>query len=794
MDGIGEFTVTRVEIRNLRFTSDGVGGIMMFLALQVASVDHLVIHNVVGSSPTKEDEQALGCLAVAFADAPLRTLDLSHNTLGSYVWDSFGNHKNLHTLMLEEVDMDNSSLNTLYELIKKTGNRLSKLCVSNAYALMNDESFVGHSIVSRCPNLRFLKWSNLSNHAGAPLPSLGIYQVSELMMTSVDSLRRLELDGATLSDLDFSVDNGICGALQRFDRLDVLKLRSLGINRERLREIIISLEVAKPPLRILDLSHNRLGNDGARRLAELFEIRSIKANMRKLVVQNNDIGNKGAAGFLSKMGGIPLKELDIIMLENPLDMTTVALNFAATKKQTEQERDSIKLQRDRLRENSNEANADKEKVRNLLAAQASMVSDMQALQQEIDEIRKQRDAMIAAFSVMGSVNAADERNSILMRLERLEESVHGKSSAGKHTASSLQRPRDTSRSNGSANNGSKVHDRDPRLESCFGTEVRSPATSEPEVRRSDRLARASSMRRDSFGGTLKREGRGVQRSDSFDDTTTFRRRAQAGQDKAGGPEVDLPNNSHSQLNERPPLRRIQSSSSRSSDRFQRLLHSQMSSHRSISHAFDAEVPLKGEETHPEVNSSSHSRSRSRSLSRSRSGRRRTAGTSLSSFIDSDESRPDPVPGSSSQSLPAISRPKPSRFAENQQEVQPPSMPRSSRPPSNNLERAQETEHQPDQAPKERNAGSLGAFMQRDELSRDKPSIDSDTQSLPAKMQSDVAKRITREGSFHSLEDSDIMNKIDESVEENKVSSKGFLSGYRTKLKKFKKKTSKNEAV
>jgi hypothetical protein len=441
IDGMANnVTIDRVEISNLRFTADGVGGIMMFMAIKSTKVKHLLIHNVVGTNPTQQDEQALSCLALAFQDSRLETLDLSSNAVGSYIWGTFSCQTQLQSLLLEDVEMDDESLATLdQELEKKMySGSLSKLCVSNRYPTSEKAIRSVNNILFRCTNLRYLRWANKSDQQKTGLPCRGIFQLAQKMFRLTAHLRQLELEGGEITEEDFGA-SGLCGALKLLHRLNHLKLRNLSLTPNRAKQVLMAVKTGSLPIQHLDLSKNRLGNEGAEILSQVADIRSLATNLKTLNIEHNGIESKGAVALFSGLGAKSIEDLDIRMKGNPLDMAKVALGISGAKHQVEQERESLRQERDRLRQGETSkrpslpsGEEDRKSVRNLLSSQASMVSDMQVLQKEVKNLTQERDILIGAFSIMGAEKAVEERNSILGRLSRLESAVQSGRRGGKY--------------------------------------------------------------------------------------------------------------------------------------------------------------------------------------------------------------------------------------------------------------------------------------------------------------------------------------------------------------------------
>ena len=142
VDEIKEFddddaTVEHVKISNLQFNIDKVGKLLLYLSSIASSVKHLSLNKIVtGPETSIEDEQALSSLSLAFGEAQLESLNLSNNTLGSYVWFNFSDQTQLQSIILEDVAIDDESFSVLSQFMSKnlSTHALSRLSLSNTSA------------------------------------------------------------------------------------------------------------------------------------------------------------------------------------------------------------------------------------------------------------------------------------------------------------------------------------------------------------------------------------------------------------------------------------------------------------------------------------------------------------------------------------------------------------------------------------------------------------------------------------------------------------------------------------
>jgi hypothetical protein len=430
--------VDTVLISGVQFTHDGVKSLKMFLAVQAAAVKHLSIHNVVKDpSGQKEEKQALSSLAMAFHDARLETLDLSHNILGAYIWDNFNSQQQLESLILEDVEMDEDSYENLERNLEKkmyTGH-LAILRISNKIPVGPKAVEAGNNILYRCTTLRSLRWLNKSKqqmqqHPGTSgLPCRGLYDLSEKMNRHTHTLKHVELEGGDLSDEDFGDEHGLCGAIKRLNRLGHLKLKNVGLTSDRASMLVAAFQAGKTPLRNLDLSDNMVGDQGAIALSKISENRPLLTHLKYLNICNNNITNDGGVALFCAIGGKGVTDLNVQTDGNTLSMSHVALAIAAMRQKAEEATSqSMPKNNDGVGNSSGhqlQQGDDPKKIESLLESQASMIKDLQLLQKEVQKVTDERDTLVKAFSVLGASQHVEERNTILERLKRLEDKVHG---------------------------------------------------------------------------------------------------------------------------------------------------------------------------------------------------------------------------------------------------------------------------------------------------------------------------------------------------------------------------------
>lgn len=456
--------VDRVEISEVRFTSEGASSLMMFLALQASKLKFLQIRNIYpvhgGSvsvdnqdgSSTSKDAEALSCLALAFQDARLQSLDLSKNCIHADLWQQFRGQTNLESLILDEVDMDDESITTLANEMERSihTSSLSKLLFANQCESVSQRGVEStNNILRKCTKLKYLRLaqvssqstskvmlSSSSHHETRPrFPLQGLHDVAQKMKRINGGLQHLELEGVPLSDMDISGRYGICSSLSLYGTLKKLKLKNVGLTSSRLRGVVIAIKKARLSIEMLDLSENLLGNDGAKVLATIGDSLDLQGSLRTLNIENDGIGTKGAIDLFSGLVSKGMNGVNIVVDRNPLNMSEVAFALATGKREVEVQRDSIRDEHDRVVREQHKSDprlveklvedleGKASKLKRLTKTQASLVTDIQDLHHQVDKLAKEKETLIAAFAVLGASRAVEDRSMVLERLDLLEAAV-----------------------------------------------------------------------------------------------------------------------------------------------------------------------------------------------------------------------------------------------------------------------------------------------------------------------------------------------------------------------------------
>lgn len=426
--------VERVILKGLRFTSEGVAGIVMFLMIHAEKVKHVILDDIFSGvviaheDPlviAHEDPLAFSALASAFESSKLESLNLSNNVIESCIWKNWSQQTELQQLMLDYVEMNDASLQALASNFV-FGHTLRDLYVVLRKPMGSAALDAANTIVGSCTQLSSLRWIN-KNHVNddTRLPWLGLQKMNATMSSTHNSgkLLHLVMEGGCLFDEDLG-DTGLYGALLELPNLQTLKLRNVGLRDAAVNQMVSALRRSQPPLACLDLSSNNIQSDGAKILVDLSHIPRVTKDLTSLVLEKNMIANDGARTLISSFGSNVGARLDLRLRGNPFDYSKIAFEMAVSKGSVELERDELRKECERLR---TEAQDGHQKLCNVMAAQTLMVSDMHVLNQQAACVAEERDTLTKAFSVLGKAQQVDERQQMLQRIGKLEEMVLGNS-------------------------------------------------------------------------------------------------------------------------------------------------------------------------------------------------------------------------------------------------------------------------------------------------------------------------------------------------------------------------------
>lgn len=431
----GNFFIEKVKLAGVRFTVGGIAGITNFLSNHASDVKKLVLNDIVLGRIVPADEENFLALCQTFQNAQLDIIDLSHNAIGAYLWQAFERQRQVKTLVLHDVEMDNKSFQSLGSVFS-WADSLSNFHVSNLTQTGRDAVEVVNNMLSACNNMRTFAW--ISDVQVDDIPAIGLKQLAiNMFRNSLSCLKNLELSGGIIN-FDGPSGAAICEALESFHKLQVIKIRHAGLNSDKIQRLIAAMRTSRPPLSCIDFSCNNIGDVGAHWIAQLACLKAVTKNLRILNLEHNALGQQGALEvvdtFASKSIGFRL-----LLNGNPFDSGTLALSLASAKHKAEKELAETRKERDRLQAEKADAQSN---LRDLLSAQSTMVADMHRLQEEAKQLEEDKEGLVKAFSVLGMMQHVKERDMILRRLSRLEESVLGDSSHRMPPQTSSRTPAD----------------------------------------------------------------------------------------------------------------------------------------------------------------------------------------------------------------------------------------------------------------------------------------------------------------------------------------------------------------
>jgi hypothetical protein len=158
-----EAVVERVTLNGLRFTSEGVSGIIMFLMIHAEKVKHVILNDIFsGSVVAHEDPGAFSSLASAFESSKLESLNLSNNVIDSCIWKNWIQQTELQQLILDYVEMNDESLQTFASHFF-SGHTLRDLHVVLIKPMGPAALDAANTIIGSCTKLASLRWVN-KNH------------------------------------------------------------------------------------------------------------------------------------------------------------------------------------------------------------------------------------------------------------------------------------------------------------------------------------------------------------------------------------------------------------------------------------------------------------------------------------------------------------------------------------------------------------------------------------------------------------------------------------------------------
>ena len=441
-------------------SDDGLSGLTAQLAPYASDIKHISICNV-NNNTIQQKQQYQNDLHTTVVNtllnsltsgggngghvAKVESIHLGSCILNSNIWDAFRNQNYIQSLYLDDVIIDGMEcLQTLERHLDHNDFKwtdLKEFHISLKQNATDNNNKNGHhgdkevanNILShfRSGNLRYLCWKNIietgrqASSYGVPYFGIGNWGVQ---------LRILHLEGASLTDDEFFKDlrNSLCSGLQLMSHLEELHLTRLSITSMHAKWLTLSLKRGNPPLKILNLSHNELGNDGAQTLGRIGKVESVMSNLISLNIEGNGIDIEGVESLISALGPSANKNLTI---STGLDMSRVALNIASnkTKNQTRNEPNRRQMSRTYSGGSASSSfasfNSSDDDERNAnryySSSETRMASQLQYMEEQIKILEQEKHTLMGALSIMGASNQPGDRSILLKRIADLEAIVYG---------------------------------------------------------------------------------------------------------------------------------------------------------------------------------------------------------------------------------------------------------------------------------------------------------------------------------------------------------------------------------
>lgn len=282
------------------------------------------------------------------------------------------------------------------------------------------EAAIVSKALRKCLNLFSVRCVNRVVEYETALPWQGLRDMAhDTLHSSGRCLGHLAMEGCNLAS-DNIASLGLCGALNDFPRMRTLNLVRVGLDDQIIKFVSLSLGSTGDCLEWLDLTGNQIGTVGAKSLACLARTPKIAKRLQYLSLENNQIDKAGAVELLDAFGRIGSNEFDLNLKGNPCDMGAVALEIAASQCYTEQQNIDLLKGRDDLRNDIQQA---QKNAQNLIARQAEMKRNLSTFREEVEKLKDDRDTLVKAFKIMGSLEQVEEHRKILNRLAALEQMV-----------------------------------------------------------------------------------------------------------------------------------------------------------------------------------------------------------------------------------------------------------------------------------------------------------------------------------------------------------------------------------
>jgi hypothetical protein len=425
-DGLA--AVERVKISNLAFVDGAAEALTTFLILHAHSVRHVSLHNIT-DSPDREGvrptHRSLAALVQAYQTAGLlETIDLSRNEIDSVVWSAFVPFSAAaRKLVLDGVAMDDESMRTLAKAnIVRTIEQFH-LTLSRPMASSGDVEASANELLQQFTRLRTLRWVHKhddARHVSEPQAgSLPWSALSRAAKRNQSTLESLIVGGGHATESDVSLLTSTLGALQR---LTTLKLRNMDLDDQCLKEVVAALIRNRISLSCLDVSHNWIQSDGSSALLELLSSPQIIESLASLSIDHNHLDASSLAKIITTISNLYSSEFRLQCDNNAVDMGLVACELALKRKAAETDRDAVARELARAKSQLKEAQYH---LREISAAQTTILADYQKLKKETRELKEDRDTLVRAFEILGNAKQIEAQARLLARVSRIEGRLFG---------------------------------------------------------------------------------------------------------------------------------------------------------------------------------------------------------------------------------------------------------------------------------------------------------------------------------------------------------------------------------
>jgi Ran GTPase-activating protein (RanGAP) involved in mRNA processing and transport len=438
VDGLNTAAVERVKISNISFVDGDVEGLCAFLVMHAPSVRHLSLANIsdyiASSRSDKSETKAIMALTLAFQTASLETIDLSRNNLSYELWSILNSHHScVKKVVMDGVVIDDQSMAMLARSSRFVA------AVENFHLVMHQPLGTSgveasNQLLQQFTRLRTLRWANRSSEDSLPsppeahLPWSGISRMAERNRSTLETL---VLEGSQTTESDVIL---ICATIGLLPRLSVLKLRRLGIADHALGMIVSVLIQKLPPLTCFDLSYNCIQSGGSFALMEILSNTKISQSLKSLILKNNQLDRPSLSKLLKTAACRASTEFELRCDNNGADTGLLAYEFALTNTTAEADRDKMIRELARVKSQLKEAQYH---LREISAAQTTILADYQKLNRENQAIKAERETLVQAFEILGCAKQVQAQARLLSRVSQIEDCLFGETHRRSGSAGSV---------------------------------------------------------------------------------------------------------------------------------------------------------------------------------------------------------------------------------------------------------------------------------------------------------------------------------------------------------------------